>query len=167
VHRETTAEEIWAATEGNIAAFVAGVGTGGTITGVSEVLKSRCDMKTFAVEPTASPVISGGAPGPHMIQGIGAGFIPKNLNVGIVDEVIQVSNEDAFETARLLASEEGIPAGISTGANVWAAMQVAKRPEYAGKRIVTVGCSSSERYLSTMLAEKLREECANLPVHEI
>jgi cysteine synthase A len=167
VHRETTAEEIWAATEGNIAAFVAGVGTGGTITGVSEVLKSRCDMKTFAVEPTASPVISGGAPGPHMIQGIGAGFIPKNLNVAIVDEVIQVSNEDAFETARLLASEEGMPAGISTGANVWAAMQVAKRPEFAGKRIVTVGCSSSERYLSTMLAEKLREECANLPVHEI
>jgi cysteine synthase A len=167
VHRETTAEEIWAATEGNIAAFVAGVGTGGTITGVSEVIKSRCDMKTFAVEPTASPVISGGAPGPHMIQGIGAGFIPKNLNVAIVDEVIQVSNEDAFETARLLASEEGMPAGISTGANVWAAMQVAKRPEFAGKRIVTIGCSSSERYLSTMLAEKLREECANLPVHEI
>jgi cysteine synthase A len=166
-HRDTTAEEIWAATDGQIDAFVAGVGTGGTITGVSEVLKSRCAMKTFAVEPTASPVISGGAPGPHMIQGIGAGFIPKNLNVDIIDEVIQVSNEDAFETARALAQDEGIPAGISTGANVWAAMQLAKRPEYAGKRIVTVGCSSSERYLSTMLAEKLREECAALPVQEI
>ena len=167
VHRETTAEEIWEATEGQIDAFVAGVGTGGTITGVSEVLKQRCAMKTFAVEPTASPVISGGAPGPHMIQGIGAGFIPKNLNVNIIDEVIQVTNEDAFETARALAQDEGIPAGISTGANVWAAMQVAKRPEFAGKRIVTIGCSSSERYLSTMLAEKLRDECANLPVHEI
>jgi cysteine synthase A len=166
-HRDTTAEEIWAATDGQIDAFVAGVGTGGTITGVSEVLKSRCAMKTFAVEPTASPVISGGAPGPHMIQGIGAGFIPKNLNVDIIDEVIQVSNEDAFETARALAQDEGIPAGISTGANVWAAMQLAKRPEFAGKRIVTVGCSSSERYLSTMLAEKLREECAALPVQEI
>ena len=124
-------------------------------------------MKTFAVEPTASPVISGGAPGPHMIQGIGAGFIPKNLNVNIIDEVIQVSNEDAFETARALAQDEGIPAGISTGANVWAAMQIAKRPEFAGKRIVTVGCSSTERYLSTVLAEKVREEVTNLPVHEI
>jgi cysteine synthase len=167
VHRETTAEEIWAATDGQIDAFVAGVGTGGTITGVSEVLKKRGSMKTFAVEPSTSPVISGGAPGPHMIQGIGAGFIPGNLNTEIIDEVILVSNEDAFETARLLASEEGLPAGISTGANVWAAMQIAKRPEFAGKRIVTIGCSSSERYLSTMLAEKLREECANLPVHEI
>jgi cysteine synthase A len=102
-----------------------------------------------------------------MIQGIGAGFIPKNLNVEIIDEVIQVTNEDAFETARALAQDEGIPAGISTGANVWAAMQVAKRPEFSGKRIVTIGCSSSERYLSTLLAEKLREECANLPVQEI
>jgi len=124
-------------------------------------------MKTFAVEPTASPVISGGAPGPHMIQGIGAGFIPKNLNVDIIDEVIQVTNEDAFAMARALAQDEGIPAGISTGANVWAAIQIAKRPEFAGKRIVTIGCSSSERYLSTMLAEKLREECAALPVQEI
>ncbi len=167
VHRETTAEEIWAATGGEIDAFVAGVGTGGTITGVSEVIKSRRHLTTFAVEPAASPVISGGAPGPHMIQGIGAGFIPKNLNTGIIDEVIQVTNESAFETARALAQDEGLPAGISTGANVWAALQVAQRPEFAGKRIVTVGCSSSERYLSTPLAEKLREECANLPVHEI
>jgi cysteine synthase A len=167
VHRETTAEEIWRDTEGKIDAFVAGVGTGGTITGVSEVLKGRTALKVFAVEPVASPVISGGAPGPHMIQGIGAGFIPKNLNVSIIDEVIQVSNEDAFATAQALNQQEGIPAGISTGANVWSAIQVAKRPEFQGKRIVTVGCSSTERYLSTPLAEKIREEVANLPVAEI
>lgn len=167
VHRETTAEEIWADTDGQIDAFVSGVGTGGTITGVSEVLKNRCDMKTFAVEPENSPVISGGAPGPHMIQGIGAGFIPGNLNVDTIDETILVSNEDAFSTAQALAQHEGLPAGISTGANVWAAMQVAKRPEYKGKRIITVGCSSSERYLSTPLAEKLREEVAALPVQEV
>lgn len=167
-HRETTAEEIWRDTEGRIDAFVAGVGTGGTITGVSEVIKSRNpEMRTFAVEPTASPVISGGAPGPHMIQGIGAGFIPKNLNVSIIDEVIQVTNEDAFATAQALNQQEGIPGGISTGANVWAALQVAKRPEFQGKRIVTVGCSSTERYLSTLLAEKVREEVTNLPVAEI
>jgi cysteine synthase A len=102
-----------------------------------------------------------------MIQGIGAGFIPKNLNVDIIDEVIQVSNEDAFATAQALAQQEGLPAGISTGANVWAALQIAKRPEFKGKRIVTVGCSSTERYLSTPLAEKVREEVTNLPVHEI
>jgi cysteine synthase len=173
VHRETTAEEIWRDTEGNIDAFVAGVGTGGTLTGVSDVIKSRRAMTTFAVEPVSSPVITqikAGEelkPGPHMIQGIGAGFIPKNLNVDLVDEVILVSNEDAFATAQALAQEEGLPAGISTGANVWAAMQVAKRPEFAGKRIVTVGCSSTERYLSTALAEKVREEVVNLPVHEI
>ncbi len=167
VHRETTAEEIWRDTDGKIDAFVAGVGTGGTITGVSEVLKARTALKVFAVEPVASPVISGGAPGPHMIQGIGAGFIPKNLNVSIIDEVIQVSNEDAFATAQALNQLEGIPAGISTGANVWSAIQVAKRPEFQGKRIVTIGCSSTERYLSTPLAEKVREEVANLPVAEI
>ncbi|MES2923960.1 MAG: cysteine synthase A [Verrucomicrobiota bacterium] len=168
VHRETTAEEIWRDTDGKVDAFVAGVGTGGTITGVGEVLKSRLDgVKIIAVEPVASPVISGGAPGPHMIQGIGAGFIPKNLNVAVIDEVIQVSNEDAIATAQALAQEEGLPAGISTGANVWAALQVAKRPEYKGKRIVTVGCSSTERYLSTALAEKVREEVSNLPVQEI
>jgi len=167
VHRKTTAEEIWRDTEGEIDAFVAGVGTGGTITGVSEVIKARRDMKTFAVEPSASPVISGGQPGPHMIQGIGAGFIPKNCNVSVIDETIQVSNEDAFATAQALAQEEGLPAGISTGANVWAAMEVAKRPEFKGKRIVTVGCSSTERYLSTLLAEKVREEVASLPVSEV
>lgn len=165
-HRDTTAEEIWRDTDGQIDAFVAGVGTGGTITGVGEVLKSRCDVKIIAVEPTNSAVISGGAPGPHMIQGLGAGFIPGNLNVDIIDECILVTNEDAFATAQALAQQEGLPAGISTGANVWAAMQVAKRPEFKGKRIVTVGCSSSERYLSTPLAEKLREEVAALPVQE-
>jgi cysteine synthase A len=173
VHRETTAEEIWEATEGNLDVFVAGVGTGGTITGVSEVLKSRRDIKTFAVEPVGSPVITQAKageelkPGPHMIQGIGAGFIPKNLNLDIVDETILVSNEDAFATAQALAQEEGFPAGISTGANVWAALQLAKRPEFAGKRIVTIGASSSERYLSTPLAEKVREEVTNLPTQEI
>jgi cysteine synthase A len=173
VHRETTAEEIWAATEGNIDAFVAGVGTGGTITGVSEVLKSRCDLKTYAVEPVGSPVITQAKageelkPGPHMIQGIGAGFIPKNLNLDIVDETILVTNEDAFATAQALAQLEGLPSGISTGANVWAALQLAKKPEFAGKRIVTIAASSSERYLSTPLAEKVRDEVSNLPVQEI
>ena len=168
VHRETTAEEIWKDLNGDIDAFVAGVGTGGTITGVGEVIKPRkADFKVIAVEPTGSAVISGGPPGPHMIQGLGAGFIPKNLNVDIIDETILVTNEDAFATAQALAQQEGLPAGISTGANVWAAIQVAKRPEYKGKKIVTVGCSSTERYLSTPLAEKVREEVANLPVADI
>lgn len=157
-HRQTTAEEIWSATDGNIDAFVAGVGTGGTITGVSEVIKARKDLFTVAVEPQASPVLSGGQPGPHKIQGIGAGFIPKNCNVDIIDDIIQVSNEDAFATAQALAEKDGILGGISTGANVFAAMQLAKRPEMAGKTIVTVGCSFGERYLSTPLAEKAREE---------
>ena len=168
VHRETTAEEIWRDTDGEVDVFISGVGTGGTITGVGEVLKARRPgVRIIAVEPAASPVISGGAPGPHMIQGIGAGFIPKNLNVSIIDETILVSNEDAIATAQALAQLEGLPAGISTGANVWAAMQVAKRPEFKGKRIVTIGCSSTERYLSTPLAEKVREEVTNLAVHEI
>jgi cysteine synthase len=167
IHRETTAEEIWDATDGKIDAFVAGVGTGGTITGVSEVLKQRCNMKTYAVEPSASPVISGGSPGPHKIQGIGAGFIPANLNLDIIDEVIQVSNDDAFATAQALAQEEGLPAGISSGAAVWAAIQLAKRPEMQGKRIVVIAASSTERYLSTPLAEKVREEVSHLPVSEI
>jgi cysteine synthase A len=157
-HRQTTAEEIWSATDGKIDAFVAGVGTGGTITGVSEVIKSRTDLLTVAVEPEASPVLSGGQPGPHKIQGIGAGFIPKNCNVEIIDDIIKVSNEDAFATAQALAENDGILGGISTGANVYAAMQLAKRPEMAGKTIVTVGCSFGERYLSTPLAEKAREE---------
>lgn len=161
IHRMTTAEEIWADTEGGIDVFVAGVGTGGTITGVSEVIKSRKAIKTFAVEPEASPVLSGGSPGPHKIQGIGAGFIPKNCNVDIIDDVIQVSNEDAFATAQALSQKDGILGGISTGANVWAAMQIAGRPEMAGKKIVTVGCSFGERYLSTPLTEKVRAEATN------
>jgi len=157
-HRKTTAEEIWAATEGKIDAFVAGVGTGGTITGVSEVIKSRKELFTVAVEPENSPVIAGGQPGPHKIQGIGAGFIPKNCNTAIIDDVIKVTNEDAFATAQSLAEKDGILGGISTGANVWSAIQLAKRPEMEGKTIVTVGCSFGERYLSTPLAEKAREE---------
>ena len=124
-------------------------------------------LQVFAVEPSASPVISGGKPSPHPIQGIGAGFIPKNLNVEIIDETILVANEDAFATAQYLNQEEGLPAGISTGANVWAAIQVAKRPEFQGKRVVTIGASATERYLSTLLAEKVREEVASLPVAEI
>jgi cysteine synthase A len=160
VHRRTTAEEIWSATGGNIDVFVSGVGTGGTLTGVSEVIKKRRSLHTIAVEPAASPVISGGKPGPHKIQGIGAGFIPKNCNTAVIDEVITVTNEDAFETARQVSLQEGILGGISTGANIWAALQVARRPEMAGKTIVTVACSFGERYLSTALAEKARVEAA-------
>ncbi|MDA7863052.1 cysteine synthase A [bacterium] len=168
VHRKTTAEEIWADSDGNIDAIVCGVGTGGTITGVAEVLKAKNpDFKAIAVEPENSPVIGGGSPGPHKIQGIGAGFIPGNLNTEILDGTITVTNEDAFEMAQKLAQLEGIPAGISTGANVWAAIEVAKRPEFKGKRIVTIGCSSTERYLSTPLAESYREEVMNLPVAEL
>jgi cysteine synthase A len=158
VHRRTTAEEIWGALEGRVDAFVAGVGTGGTITGVAEVIKARHPMKAFAVEPAASPVLSGGRPGRHKIQGIGAGFVPKNCNTAVIDEVLTVTDDDAFETARQLALQEGILGGISTGANVWAALRVAGRPECAGKNIVTVGCSFGERYLSTALAEKARQE---------
>ena len=161
IHRLTTAEEIWDATEGTIDAFVSGVGTGGTITGVSEIIKSRKELFTVAVEPEASPVISGGQPGPHKIQGIGAGFIPKNCNTSVIDDIIKCSNEDAFATAQALSNNDGILGGISTGANIWAAMQLAKRPEMAGKKIVTVGCSFGERYLSTPLAEKARNEVAN------
>jgi len=166
-HRKTTAEEIWRDTGGEIDVFVSGVGTGGTITGVSEVIKSRRDLHTVAVEPSASPVLSGGDPGPHKIQGIGAGFIPGNLNIDIVDEVAQVSNEDAFETAQQLCLLEGFPAGISSGATVHAALQIAKRDEMAGKRVVVIAASTTERYLSTPLAESVREEVAALPVSEI
>jgi cysteine synthase A len=165
VHRRTTAEEIWEDTDGRVDAIVSAVGTGGTITGVSEVLKARKPgFLSIAVEPKDSPVITQTRageplkPGPHKIQGTGAGFVPKNLNVAILDDVITVSNEDAIDTARRLATEEGILAGISTGANVWAALQVARRPEFAGKLIVTIGCSTGERYLSTALAEKARNE---------
>lgn len=168
VHRQTTAEEIWEATGGEVDVLVSGVGTGGTITGVSEVLKSRRPaFRTVAVEPTASPVISGGKPGPHKIQGIGAGFIPKNCNTDVIDEVVTVANEDAFETAQKLSMIEGLPGGISTGANVWAALQVAARPEMKGKRIVTIGCSANERYLSTALAEKVRAEAQGMTAVEL
>ena len=150
IHRKTTAEEIWRDTDGQVDIFIAAVGTGGTITGVGEVLKARKpDVKVIAVEPAASAVLSGKPKGPHPIQGIGAGFVPHILNTHIYDEIIQVENQDAMEMARRLAKEEGIFGGISTGANVWSAVQVAKRPENAGKRIVTIGCSTGERYLST------------------
>jgi len=167
-HRETTAEEIWEATNGEIDIFMAGVGTGGTITGVSEVLKERKPgVKAIAIEPAASPVISGGKPGPHKIQGIGAGFIPKNLNTEIIDEVVTVSNEDAFDTARAVALSDGLSVGISSGATIWAAVQVGKRPENAGKTIVVVAASPSERYLSTPLAEASRERAASLVVEDV
>ena len=152
IHRRTTAEEIWADTGGALDAFVAGVGTGGTVTGVGEVLKPRLPhLKVFAVEPEDSPVISGGQPGPHKIQGIGAGFIPENLHTDILDGVLKISNQTAFETARALARLEGIPGGISTGGNVAAALELAKRPEFQGKRIVTIACSFAERYISSAL----------------
>ena len=152
IHRQTTAEEIWADSDGKVDALVAGVGTGGTITGVAEVLKARNpEFKAFAVEPADSPVISGGAPGPHKIQGIGAGFIPANLNVDIIDGVEQVTNDEAFAMARRLADEEGIPGGISSGAAVTAALRVAARPEMKGKRIVVIIPSMAERYMSTDL----------------
>ena len=156
IHEATTGPEIWEDSGHKIDAIIAGVGTGGTITGVARFIKSQNpDFKAIAVEPTHSPVIGGGKPGKHRIQGIGAGFIPKNLDTSIVDEVITVEDEDAFETSRQLAQQEGIMAGISSGANMWAAMQVAARPEFKDKRIVTIMCSLGERYLSTPLFEGL------------
>ncbi len=153
-HARTTAEEIWRDTEGAIDILVAGVGTGGTITGVARVIKSRKpSFKAIAVEPMDSPVLSGGVPGPHKIQGIGAGFVPDVLDVDLVDEVIQARHEDAGEMARRLAREEGILAGISAGAALWAAVEVAKRPESKDKIIVFIMCDTGERYLSTWLFE--------------
>ena len=149
IHRRTTAEEIWRDTDGNVDIFIAAVGTGGTITGVAEVLKERRPgFRAIAVEPDASPVLSGGQPGPHKIQGTGAGFVPSILNTSAYDEVIRVTNEAAIETARRAAREEGMLVGISAGANIWAALQVAARPESKGKTIVTIGCDTGERYLS-------------------
>ena len=152
IHRKTTAEEIWRDTDGKIDFLISGVGTGGTITGVGEVIKSRKpSFKVIAVEPDASPVLSGGAKGPHPIQGIGAGFVPAILNTEIYAEIIRVKNEDAFQTARRMAREEGLLVGISSGAATWAALQVASRPENAGKLIVVIIPSFGERYLSTPL----------------
>jgi len=154
IHRTTTAEEIWNDTDGAVDVFVAGVGTGGTVTGVGEVLKKKKpEIQIIALEPTGSPVLSGGNPGSHKIQGIGAGFVPEVLDREVIDEIVKVAHEDAGDLARRLAREEGILAGISSGAATWAAIEVAKRPESAGKTIVTVLPSCGERYLSTWLFE--------------
>jgi cysteine synthase A len=158
IHRRTTAEEIWADTDGGIDILVLGIGTGGTITGVAEVLKERKpSLKVIAVEPADSPVLSGGKPGPHKIQGIGAGFVPEILNRELIDDIVQVKNEDAGIVARKLAKEEGILGGISSGAALWAAIEVAKREENSGKMIVTLLPSCGERYLSTWLFEEIDE----------
>jgi cysteine synthase A len=163
IHRKTTAEEIWRDTEGKVDYLVAGIGTGGTITGVGEILKARKpSFKAIAVEPDASPVLSGGVKGPHAIQGIGAGFVPDVLNTKIYDDIIRVKNEDAFQTARRMAREEGLLVGISSGAATWAALQVASRTENAGKLIVVIIPSFGERYLSTPLFADLVEEPAKV-----
>ncbi|NOT55767.1 MAG: cysteine synthase A [Deltaproteobacteria bacterium] len=156
IHRQTTAQEIWDDTDGAVDMLVSGVGTGGTITGVGEVLKrKKPSFRAIAVEPADSPVLAGGKPGPHGIQGIGAGFVPPILNTKIIDEIIHVTDEDALKTARLVARQEGIPVGISSGATIWAALRVAARPESKGTMIVVIVASSAERYLSTALVEGL------------
>jgi cysteine synthase A len=152
IHRKTTAEEIWRDTDGRADFIVAGVGTGGTITGISEIIKSRKpSFKAVAVEPASSPVLSAGKPGPHKIQGIGAGFVPDVLNTSVLDEIIQVKDEDAAAIAKEVNRLDGIPVGISSGASIWAGLQVARRPENAGKQIVIIVPSCSERYLSSWL----------------
>ncbi|WP_300998203.1 cysteine synthase A [Hyphomonas sp.] len=152
IHEKTTAEEIWADTAGGVDAIISGIGTGGTFTGLGRVLKPRKpSLKMFAIEPEASPVLSGGQPGPHMIQGIGAGFVPGNADTSLIDEIVKVSNDEAFETARKLAKTEGIPGGISSGAAAAAAVRIGKRPDMVGKTIVVVLASFAERYLSTAL----------------
>jgi len=157
IHRRTTAEEIWNDTEGKVDAVVSGVGTGGTITGVGQVLKAKkASVKMIAVEPEDSPVLSGGQPGPHKIQGIGAGFVPAILDKSVIDEVVTISNETAFETARKVARAEGVPVGISSGAAIAAALEIGARPDYAGKTIVVIIPSFAERYLSTALFEGLQ-----------
>ena len=156
IHRETTAKEIWEDTAGKVDIVIAGVGTGGTISGIAKVLKEKNpEIKAYAVEPVESPVISGGDPGPHKIQGIGAGFIPGNLETGLLDGVLKIDSETAFKTAQKAARQDGLPGGISTGANIAAAIEVAKMPENKGKTIVTIGCSFAERYISTLLFEGL------------
>lgn len=156
IHRETTAKEIWEDTKGTVDIFVGGVGTGGTVSGVGKVLKEKkADVQVYAVEPVESPVISGGDPGPHKIQGIGAGFVPGNLDKSILNGVIKIDSATAFETSRKVARQDGLPGGISTGANIAAAIELAKKPENKGKTIVTVACSFAERYISTLLFEGL------------
>jgi cysteine synthase A len=157
VHRETTAEEVWADTDGNVDIFVSGVGTGGTITGVGQVLRERKpEVKIVAVEPADSPILNGGAPGPHKIQGLGANFVPEILDTGVYDEVLDATVEDAVRVARELGTREGILGGISSGAIVWGALELAKRPENAGKLIVAVVCDFGERYISTLLFDDIR-----------
>ena len=168
IHRKTTALEIWNDTDGQVDIVIAGVGTGGTITGIGEVLKQKNpQVKIIAVEPAESPVISGGKPGPHKIQGIGAGFVPAILNTKIIDEVIQVTSEESIRTSKEIIKKEGVPVGISSGAAVFAALKVASRPENKNKKIVVIIASYTERYLSTLLAEDERTIAASLPVETV